>query len=127
MLLSEIRDFLKTRVDSPQWYLNKCGDKEQSITLYNTTGAAPNIALGGLANTSYSTKAISILIHWGKVSNVAEEKAQEVYNSLFGEDGIIGNKRVIQFKMNTSQPIYVGTDDIGILEYVIDLIIYYER
>ncbi|NLK94000.1 MAG: hypothetical protein GX275_02250 [Clostridiales bacterium] len=127
MLLSDVRDFLKTKVNSPQWYLNKCGDKEQSITIYNIKGPAPNIALGGLANTSYSSKAISILVHWGKVSDEAEKKAQEVYDVFFGQDGVIGNKRVIQFKMSTSEPISVGTDDNGILEYVIDLVIYYER
>lgn len=127
MLLSEIREYLKTKIDSPQWYLNKVGDKEESITIYNTTSQAPRIALGGLEQTSYTTKAISILVHWGKDSNKAELKAQEVYNSFFGKCGIIGDKRVIQFKMKTDSPIYVGTDTEGIIEYVIETIIYYER
>lgn len=127
MLLSEIRDYLKTKLDSPQWYLNKVGDKEESITIYNTTGPAPRIALGGLEQTSYTTKAISILVHWGKNSNEAEKKAQEVFNAFFGEDGVIGGKRVIQFKMKTDSPIYVGTDTEGIIEYIIETIIYYER
>lgn len=127
MLLSEIRDYLKSKVNSPQWYLNKVGDKEESITIYNTVGPAPRIALGGLEQTSYTTKAISILIHWGKDSNKAELKAQEVYNAFFGQDGTIGGKRIIQFKMKTDSPIYVGTDTEGIIEYVIETIIYYER
>lgn len=127
MLLSEIREYLKTKVESPQWYLNKVGDKEQSITIYNTTGPVPVIAIGGLENTSYTTKTISILVHWGKDINKAELKAQEVYSALFGQDGIIGEKRVIQFKMKTDSPIYVGTDSEGIIEYVIETIIYYER
>lgn len=127
MLLSEIREYLKTKVESPQWYLNKVGDKEQSITIYNTTGPVPVIAIGGLENTSYTTKTISILVHWGKDSNKAELKAQEVYSALFGQDGIIGEKRVILFKMKTDSPIYVGTDSEGIIEYVIETIIYYER
>ncbi|MBS5305748.1 MAG: minor capsid protein [Clostridium sp.] len=127
MLLSEIREYLKTKIDSPQWYLNKVGDKEESITIYNTTGSAPRIALGGLEQTSYTTKAISILVHWGKDSNKAELKAQEVYNAFFGQDGTIGGKRVIQFKMKTDSPVYVGTDTEGIIEYVIETIIYYER
>lgn len=127
MLLSEIREYLKTKIDSPQWYLNKVGDKEESITIYNTTGQVPRIALGGLEQTSYTTKAISILVHWGKDSNRAELKAQEVYNSFFGQSGIIGDKRVIQFKMKTDAPIYVGTDSEGIIEYVIETTIYYER
>ena len=127
MLLSEIREYLKSKIESPQWYLNKVGDKEQSITIYNTVGPAPRIALGGLEQTSFTTKAISILVHWGKESNKAELKAQEVYNALFGQDGTIGGKKVIQFKMKTDSPIYVGTDSEGIIEYVIETIIYYER
>lgn len=127
MLLSEIREYLKTKVDSPQWYLNKVGDKDESITLYNTTGPAPRIALGGLEQTSYTTKAISILVHWGKDSNKAELKAQEVYNAFFGQVGLIGGKSVKLFKMKIDSPIYVGTDTEGIIEYVIETIIYYER
>lgn len=127
MLLSEIREYLKTKIESPQWYLNKVGDKEQSITIYSTVGPAPRIALGGLEQTSFTTKAISILVHWGKDSNKAELKAQEVYNAFFGQDGTIGGKRIIQFKMKTDSPIYVGTDSEGIIEYVIETIIYHER
>lgn len=127
MLLSEIREYLKTKIESPQWYLNKVGDKEESITIYNTVGPDPRMALGGLEQTSYTTKAISILVHWGKDSNKAELKAQEVYNAFFGRDGNIGGKRVIQFKMKTDSPVYVGTDTEGIIEYVIETIIYYER
>ena len=127
MLLSEIREYLKTKVESPQWYLNKVGDKEQSITIYNTTGSAPIIAIGGLENTSYTTKTISILVHWGKNSDEAEKKAQEVYNAFFGQNGSIGGKNVKLFKMRTDSPIYVGTDSEGVIEYVIETIIYYER
>ncbi|NLZ48763.1 MAG: hypothetical protein GX895_08245 [Clostridiales bacterium] len=128
MLLSDIRTYLKTKIECPQWYLNKLGGtQEQSITLYNVKGLAPRIALGGIENTSYSTKAISILIHWGKDSNAAERKAQEVYNAFFGQDAVIGNKKVIMFNMKTDSPVYVGTDSEGIIEYVIELIIYYER
>ena len=127
MLLSEIREYLKTKIESPQWYLNKVGDKEESITIYNTVGPPPIIALGGLEQTSFTTKAISILVHWGKDSNKAELKAQEVYNAFFGQDGTIGEKRIIQFKMKTDSPIYVGSDSEGIIEYVIETIIYYER
>lgn len=128
MLLSDIRTYLKTKIKCPQWYLNKLGGtQEQSITLYNVKGLAPRMALGGIGNTSYTTKAISILIHWGKDSNAAERKAQEVYNAFFGQDAVIGNEKVIMFNMKTDSPIYVGTDSEGIIEYVVELIIYYER
>lgn len=128
MLLSDIRTFMIESINSPQWYLNKVGDKEKSITIYNReSNNLANIALGGLDNTSYTSKAISILVHWGKASNEAELKAQEVYNTFFGKCGIIGNKKIVQFKMLKSEPIYLGTDSNGIIEYVIPLDIIYER
>ena len=129
MTLKEVREYLKTKIDCPNWYGGKIdATKEQCIGIYNIQGPAPNIALGGLANTSYSTKAISILVHWTNNSNIAEEKAQEVYNTLFcNSDAVIGGKRVIKFDMKTSEPISVGCDDNGIFEYVIETIIYFER
>lgn len=128
MLLSEVREFLKTKIDCPQWYCGKIdGSKEQCIGIYGVKGPPPFIALGGLDNTSYSTKAISILVHWTKNNNTAEQKAQEVYNALFGQTAIIGGKKVSKFDMRTSEPVGVGTDDNGIFEYVIETVIYFER
>ncbi|MBB6696248.1 phage tail terminator protein [Clostridium algidicarnis] len=128
MLLSELREYLKTKIECPQWYIGKIdGTKEQCIGIYNVQGPKPSIALGGLANTSYSTKAISILVHWGKNANIAEQKAQEVYSVFFGQVATIGGKRIVKFDMRTSEPIGVGTDINNIYEYVIETIIYYER
>lgn len=128
MLLSEVREYLKTKIDCPQWYAGKIdASKEQCIGIYNIPSPKTNIALGGLANTSYSAKAISILIHWTKNNDTAERKAQEVYNALFGQDGEIGGYRIIKFDMRTSEPVGVGTDENGIFEYVIETVIYYER
>lgn len=128
MTLAEIRDWLKTIIECPFWYISKIdGSKEQCIGIFNSQGPAPRIAIGGLSNTGYATKAISILVHWGKNANVAELKAQEVYNALFGQTAEIGGKRVIMFQMRTDEPVSVGTDDNNIYEYVIETIIIYER
>lgn len=128
MLLSEVREYLKTIIQCPQWYCGKIDDsKEQCIGIYNVQGPVPNIAIGGLENTSYATKAISILIHWTKNCNTAEQKAQEVYNALFGQSVTIGGKRVIKFNMRTPEPVSVGTDSNGVFEFIIETIIYYER
>ncbi|MHB8061256.1 MAG: phage tail terminator protein [Ruminiclostridium sp.] len=128
MTLAEVKDWLKTKINCSQWYIGKIdGSKEQCIGIYNVTGPAPVIALGGLENTSYATKAISILVHWGKNADIAEQKAQEVYNCMFGQPAMISGKRVIKFDMRTSEPVSVGTDDKNIYEYVIETVIYYER
>lgn len=129
MTLAEVRDWLKTQIDCPSWYIGKIdGSKEQCIGIYNTTGAAPRIAIGGLENTSTAIKPISILVHWGKNANTAEQKAQEVYAALHGVTGaVIGGRRVVMFQMPQPEPIGVGTDDRGIYEYVIETYIIYER
>src|SRR5690606_23452564 len=81
MNLSEFRDWLKTVIDSPQWYLNSMAEKvDRCITLYNTTGAPGRIAVGGLQATGYMIKPVSILDQWGKNASTAEVKAQEVYD-----------------------------------------------
>lgn len=127
MLLSEIKDWLKTKIDCPNWYVGKIdASQDQCIGIYSIAGGKPNIAIGGLSNTTYAKKSISILIHWGNQTTPAEQKAQEVYDVLFGQSAVIGGKRVIQFDMRTS-PIGVGTDSNGIYEFVIETTIIYER
>lgn len=126
MNLSEIRDWMKTVIDSPQWYLNSRGAADRSITLYNTTGAPSRMAVGGPQATGYAVKAVSILVHWGKSASAAETKAQEMYDALFGQKATIGDRRA-WFHMPQSGPISVGVDSEGIYEFVIETHIYYER
>ncbi|GKV55973.1 hypothetical protein NCCP2222_19200 [Sporosarcina sp. NCCP-2222] len=128
MTLAEIREWLKTQIASPQWYIGKIdGSKPECIGIYSASGPAPRIAVGGLSNTGYTTKSVSILVHWGKNANTSEIKAQEVYNSMFGQKAVIGGKRVIMFQMKTDGPVGVGTDSEGIYEYVIEMNILHER
>lgn len=126
--LKDVRTFLKTKIQCDNWYGGKIdANKDKCIGIYNIQGNKPYIALGGLENTSYSSKAISILVHWTNNSNTAEEKAQEVYNALFGQTGEIAGHRVISFDMQTDEPVSIGADSNGIFEYVINLKIKYER
>lgn len=128
MTLSEIRDYLKTLIDCPQWYLNSMAGKvDRCITLYNTTGSASRIAVGGLSNTGYAITPISILVHWGKSASAAEQKAYEVYNVLFGKSAVINGKRVAMFYMPMSAPVNLGVDSEGIHEFVIETHLYHER
>lgn len=128
MTLDDVINWLETVIESPNWYIGQIGKPDKSIGLYNTTGAQPRIAVGGLEATGYVIKPISILVHWGRNADVAERKAQEVYNAFYGVSSVvIGGKRVSQFRMVTPQPVNVGTDSEGVFEYVIETHIYYER
>ena len=64
MILKEVKDYLKSRIDCPQWYVGKrFEDEEYSITVYPTQGPAPRIPIGGLGKSRYGTKAVSVLVH----------------------------------------------------------------
>lgn len=128
MTLADVRDFLKSKIDCPHWYAGKRDmGKEQSITVYSTQGPVPVIPIGGLKNSSYGTKAVSVLIHWGRYATPAEIKAQEVFDCLFGQAGIIGGQEVVKFDLRTDAPVGVGTDEKGHYEYVINFVIYYKK
>ena len=67
------------------------------------------------------------MVHWTNNSNTAELKAQEVFNALFGQTGVIGGHKVIMFDMKTDGPVSIGADSNGVFEYVINTKIIYER
>ena len=129
MTISDFRDWLKTKIDCPNWYSGglRTAD-EKAIVVYNGNAFINPMAIGGLQNSSYKGKGIRILIHWNKNVKESELKAQEVYNILHGLTNVeIAGKRVIQFNMRDPEPVYLGVDESGIFEYVIDLEIIYER
>lgn len=128
MTLEDIKIWLSTQVKAPAFFSGQIDSSyDNCIGVHSGAGPKPNIAIGGLQNTTYAVKGIVILIHWGKNSNAAELKAQEVYDTLFGQIATIGTHRVIEFDMKMSQPLPLGTDSNGIFEYVINVNIIYER
>lgn len=128
MILKEVKDYLKERIDCPHWYVGKRDqEQEYSISVYPTQGPAPRIPIGGLEKSRYGTKAVSVLVHWGTSYTPAEQVAQEVYDCLFGQNGSIGRDEVIMFDMRTSEPVGMGTDSKGCYEFVINFVVYYRK
>ena len=129
MTLAEVRDWLRAQIACPPWHIGKIdGSKEQCIGLYGIRGPVPRIAVGGLSNTGTAVKAVSILLHWSKNADVAEKKAQEVYAAMSGVTGaVIGGCRVAMFQMLQPEPVSVGTDELNVYEYVIEVYIIYDR
>lgn len=128
MTLSDIKDYLKSKIECPNWYIGKInGNDKQCIGIYSIQGPTRPIPIGGLKNKSYDTKAVSVLIHWGVDAVCAELKAQELYDLLYGQRGLIGGNEVFLFDMQTDCPVSVGTDNKGIYEQVINFVIYYKK
>lgn len=129
MTISDFKEWLKTKINCPSWFAGglRTAD-EKAIVIYNGKAFINPMAIGGLQNSSYKGKGIRILIHWNKNVRESELKAQEVYNAINGLTNVeVAGKRVIKFNMRDPEPIYLGVDDSGIYEYVIDLEIIYER
>lgn len=126
--ISDFREWLRLKVDCPNWSSGALRVTDgNAIVIYNGKAFSNPMAIGGVQNSSYRGKGIRILINWNKNIVESELKAQEVYNALFGQGGVIAGKRIIDFKMRDSEPIFLGVDGSGIYEYVIDLEVIIER
>ena len=61
MTLEEVKDWLKTVVESPKWYVGKInGNDKQCIGVYLTQGPVRPVPIGGLANRTYDLSLIHI-------------------------------------------------------------------
>lgn len=65
-------------------YCGKLDDKkDKSIGVYHLNrGDNVQMAVGGIQNSSYAVKSISILIHWNKSVRETEKVSQELYDKL---------------------------------------------
>ena len=101
-------------------------DKEQALAVYRS----PNEERIGLNNIDPVTNAgFSIRIRWGKDTAKAEENAFAIYEKIKEiEPGTnIGGHLVSCVLMGhkTGEPERVGMDDSGVIEYLIEVSIYY--
>ena len=131
MTLDEIRDWLKTFDAAEHYYIGRLDNKqEKSLGVYPLArGGAPVMAIGGIQNSSYDIKAMSLLLHWNKNARETEEAALALWERLFGAENVdVPSGSHIQYVRPTvPEPVAVGTDANGVYEYVIQLNIYFRR
>ena len=130
--IGDVRDYIAGLgiADNNNVYCGKLDNKkDKSIGVYNLNRQRPpQTAVGGLNNSSYRIKSISILVHWNTSVRDTEKAAEQLYNMLRDTNNKIINETKLLFnKMQVDGPVDVGTDDKGIFESVIELDIYYER
>lgn len=130
--IGDVRDYIAGLgiADNTNVYCGKLDDKKnKSIGIYNNNKQRPvQMAVGGLNNSSYRVKSVSILVHWNTSVRDTEKTAEKLYNMLRDMNHItINDTKVFFTKMLVDEPVDVGTDDKGIFESVIELDIYYER
>lgn len=128
--LANIRDWLKTFEIAENYYIGKLDNKkDKSIGVYSLNKPnSPVIALGGLENTTYNIKSVSVLIHWTKNADETEKAAFDLFDKLLSIKNVqINGIQIYYLKLNVSEPIDVGTDDKGVYERVIEFDLYYKR
>lgn len=122
--LKDIREYISSLgiAEDEQVYTGKLDNKKlKSIGVYSRKleGTA-RIALGGLKNTSYDIKPVSLLIHWNKSQTETEEAAYKLFGMLQEVTNItIGDTFIHFISMMVPEPQGVGTDDSGVYEYAI--------
>lgn len=130
MLLSEVRDWIKTLNICEHHYIGKVDSKyEKSIGIYDRTERTPEkVCIGGRDQTLTKVKKVNILIRGTKNANVTELLAEELYEKIISIEGnfYINNHKVNFIKIATDGTVDVGCDDKGVYERVIWLDIYYE-
>lgn len=131
MTLENIRDWLKTLGIAENHYTNRLDNKkEKSLGVYDRAATGrPVMAIGGLQNSSYDIKAVSLLLHWTRSLPESEEAAQRLWDALIeaGNIDIPGEQHIQFLQMTVPCPVYVSTDADGIHEYVITFNLYYRR
>lgn len=122
MTLKEIRDWIKPQIEGINLaYIGKTDPtQEKAICIYNRAIQGNNVAIGGCVNTSYMVKGVSLLVQWDKYCETSEVKAQEIYNILFRSAQPTINGVECFFSMMNTEPVFVGANENGIYEYVID-------
>jgi kynureninase len=129
MKTSEFAGYLRTLFTGVSIYNGSIDKtKPQCIGVYARGNGGPTMALGGIANSSYTVKQISLLVHWTEDADACETQAIAVYDALVGKsDFLIGTRRIVSLQMLDDGPIDVDRDANNIAEMVIRLNIISER
>lgn len=122
--ITEIREYISNLgiAEDDRVYIGKLDNKKpQSIGVYSRSSSGnANIPLGGIQNSTYDIRPISLLVHWNKSKPETEEAAYRLYELLRDAGRVeIGSIQVNYIRMMVPEPQDVGTDDNGIYEYVI--------
>ena len=131
LTLSDVKDWLKTLQTGEHFYCGKIDSKpEKTIGVYQRKPSGQlRMALGGLENTSYEVKQISVLVHWNQYASQTEEAAVSLFEKIrqAGESSLMVGDTQYFIRMEVPEPIDVGTDENGVYERVIWFDMIYER
>lgn len=129
MKLKEIRDSLKSEyeyiLNFEQFSINKIDNNlDSALCLYNSKRQIAYIDKLNLS--TYTIKPLTLLMRYGNNQDTAETEIYKLYNFLNKKLSTISGKKV-RFVLLYENPINLGTDDKGIIEYSLEIDAYIER
>lgn len=131
MTLEDVLNWVKTLgTKAEHYYCGTLPNKlEHSFGVYQLKESRKrDLAIGGEENTKTLTKGVTILVHWDKSTRAAENAAQALYNELASVRRTqIGGFDICYIALAENEPVDVGADEDGVMERVIDFVIYYNR
>lgn len=128
MTLKNVKDWMQKQIQANVWKIGIYDNsKQKTICVRNLTSNRNKLAIGGLSNTSTAVKGVSIVVHWNKNPDETERVAQDVHALFYGNQPMIEGFQIVMCEMRSDEPIFVGTDEQGVYEYVIEVWITYMR
>lgn len=126
-MLSVFRDYISTLGIGEHFTIGKIDNsKDKSIGVYGDGYQRRVEAIGKCS--SYDTAGIRILIHWTKNLADTETNARSLYESLrYITDTDMGEVHIQYFMLNYDEPVFLGTDENGVYEYMISGVAYYRK
>ena len=123
----KVKDYLKTIIkDCDKWYIGKMDEnQEKAIAIYSNRRNLAKIS--NFKNLqSYGILPITLLLRWTKNYNMAETKANDMYELLDCSSFFIDDYRC-NINCLYDGPIDLGSDENGVYKFSIELNLLYRK
>lgn len=123
-MLAEFRDYLSTLDLADHYYVGKIDNAQHNVIgLYSD----PSERVEAFGKTStYEEAGFRLLLHWNKNAVETETQANLLYEKIRYITNTEMSGIYVAF-LDVDKPIFLGTDDENVYEYVINGVIYYGR
>ena len=102
-------------------------NRERAIGVFLREGRAAKVGtVGGIENASYEVVRVTLLVRWGRDGGVAEKKSVEIYCAVAERRLEHDSRKGFMVAVNDA-PVWLGLDERGIFETVIDFDLYAEK
>lgn len=126
-MIAEFRDYLKTLNVATHYYIGKIENSKEHVLGIYADGSRPRVEAVG-KNSSYGTFGVRLLLHWNKNAKETETQARTLFEAIrYITDTDMTDVHVQYIDWDYDEPIFIGTDENGVYEYVITGTIYYKK